>query len=153
MRSFSNNKYRGDRRGGFDRNQGDRFSYRRGNRSDRQMFKAVCSNCGKDCEVPFSPSGDKPVYCSDCFEKMGDRGNRRSFDKPRFGERKHQDTQFIAQFETVNAKLDEIINILKPKPVAETTLPTETVVEAPIKEIKIKVPKVKKPAKEKVSKE
>ena len=34
----------------------------------RQMYPAVCSNCGKDTEVPFQPRGDKPVYCRDCFQ-------------------------------------------------------------------------------------
>jgi len=33
------------------------------------MHKAVCSKCDSPCEVPFMPSGDKPVYCSDCYEK------------------------------------------------------------------------------------
>jgi CxxC-x17-CxxC domain-containing protein len=37
-------------------------------RPRRQMYPAVCSNCGKETEVPFQPRGDKPVYCSDCFE-------------------------------------------------------------------------------------
>jgi len=36
----------------------------------REMFSAVCSNCGKEARVPFQPRGDKPVYCSDCFEKQ-----------------------------------------------------------------------------------
>ena len=36
-------------------------------RPERQMFPAVCSNCGKATEVPFEPRLDKPVYCSDCF--------------------------------------------------------------------------------------
>ncbi|NLI13902.1 zinc-ribbon domain containing protein [Pelotomaculum propionicicum] len=36
----------------------------------RQMFPAVCASCGKDTEVPFQPSGDRPVYCSDCFRKV-----------------------------------------------------------------------------------
>jgi len=35
----------------------------------REMHKAVCSDCGKECEVPFKPSGDRPVYCRDCFRK------------------------------------------------------------------------------------
>ena len=35
----------------------------------RQMHKAVCSECKKECEVPFKPSGDRPVYCRDCFQK------------------------------------------------------------------------------------
>lgn len=38
--------------------------------SVRQMFPAVCAQCGKETEVPFQPRGDKPVYCSDCFRKM-----------------------------------------------------------------------------------
>ncbi len=38
--------------------------------SPRQMFPAVCAECGKDTQVPFEPRGDKPVYCSDCYRKM-----------------------------------------------------------------------------------
>ncbi|SFH29252.1 CxxC-x17-CxxC domain-containing protein [Desulfotomaculum arcticum] len=38
-------------------------------RQQRQMFPAVCSNCGKETEVPFKPSGDKPVYCRECFRR------------------------------------------------------------------------------------
>jgi CxxC-x17-CxxC domain-containing protein len=33
------------------------------------MHKAVCSECGKETEVPFKPSGDRPVYCKECFMK------------------------------------------------------------------------------------
>ena len=33
----------------------------------RQMYDAICSECGKACQVPFQPHGDKPVLCSDCF--------------------------------------------------------------------------------------
>ena len=36
----------------------------------REMFTATCSNCGGVAEVPFQPTGDKPVYCRDCFQKM-----------------------------------------------------------------------------------
>ena len=46
----------------------------RGPRNDRvfdspklEMFPAVCSECGKSTMVPFKPSLDKPVFCSDCF--------------------------------------------------------------------------------------
>lgn len=34
----------------------------------REMFTATCANCGKDAQVPFQPRGDRPVYCSDCFQ-------------------------------------------------------------------------------------
>lgn len=37
------------------------------NRQEREMFPAVCASCGKETTVPFQPSGDKPVYCRDCF--------------------------------------------------------------------------------------
>ena len=40
-------------------------------RGAREMFNATCSSCGKEARVPFQPSGDKPVYCSDCFQKRG----------------------------------------------------------------------------------
>ncbi len=33
-----------------------------------QKFDAVCSNCGKACQVPFRPDGKNPVYCKNCFD-------------------------------------------------------------------------------------
>lgn len=33
----------------------------------REMFDAVCAECGKETQVPFQPSGSRPVYCRDCF--------------------------------------------------------------------------------------
>jgi CxxC-x17-CxxC domain-containing protein len=42
----------------------------------REMFPATCASCGKSCQVPFQPNGDKPVYCSDCFQ--GQRNSRPS---------------------------------------------------------------------------
>jgi CxxC-x17-CxxC domain-containing protein len=46
--------------------------YGSGSGAQRQMFPAVCAQCGKETEVPFQPRGDKPVYCSDCFRKVRD---------------------------------------------------------------------------------
>lgn len=46
-------------RGSFNRDRGDR----------PEMFKTICSECGQSCEVPFKPSGSKPVYCSNCFKR------------------------------------------------------------------------------------
>ncbi|TRO48623.1 DNA-directed RNA polymerase, partial [Candidatus Bathyarchaeota archaeon] len=31
--------------------------------SDRELHKAVCSECGQECEVPFKPDPNRPVYC------------------------------------------------------------------------------------------
>ncbi len=42
-----------------------------GYRSRRQMFPVICADCGKDTEVPFEPRGDRPVYCSECYNKAG----------------------------------------------------------------------------------
>jgi CxxC-x17-CxxC domain-containing protein len=36
----------------------------------RQMFPAICAECGKTTEVPFLPRDDRPVYCSDCYRKV-----------------------------------------------------------------------------------
>lgn len=49
---------------------------RSGNRSGdfrssaRELFPAVCAECGKQTQVPFQPRGDRPVYCSDCFSRV-----------------------------------------------------------------------------------
>ncbi|MFH1640260.1 MAG: zinc-ribbon domain containing protein [Chloroflexota bacterium] len=39
-------------------------------RSPRQMYPAVCAQCGKDTEVPFEPRSGRPVYCSDCYNTI-----------------------------------------------------------------------------------
>lgn len=124
----------------------------------RQMHKAICSECGKECAVPFRPTGDRPIFCSDCFGKQ--RGNmrfekpqRNYREKPRFDDRrgysavcnkcgdkcevpfkpsgekpvyckqcfgKSSNTagqsieQFKGQFEELNVKLDKILKLLTP---------------------------------------
>src|SRR5438309_1109743 len=40
-------------------------------RAPREMTAVTCSSCGKATEVPFVPTGDRPVYCSDCFSQQG----------------------------------------------------------------------------------
>ena len=52
-------------------------------RGEREMFKATCDQCGKSCEVPFRPTGEKPVYCSDCFGSR--RGESENGSASRFG--------------------------------------------------------------------
>ena len=46
-----------------------RRSQRGGASSPRQMYPAVCAQCGKETEVPFEPRNGRPVYCSDCYSK------------------------------------------------------------------------------------
>lgn len=43
-------------------------------RAARKMHDAVCANCGAECQVPFVPSGERPVYCNECFEKIKAEG-------------------------------------------------------------------------------
>ena len=41
-------------------------------RGPREMHDATCARCGNETQVPFRPSGARPVYCSDCFRMMRD---------------------------------------------------------------------------------
>ena len=50
--------------------RGDRHN----NFRERSFTRVICSDCGKECEVPFKPSGGRPVYCKECFAKRKDRG-------------------------------------------------------------------------------
>jgi len=67
-----------DRRsGGSNRSFGGNKSYGGGRDSGRPtMHRATCSACGDSCEVPFKPTGNKPIYCSDCFSKQDGGGGR-----------------------------------------------------------------------------
>jgi CxxC-x17-CxxC domain-containing protein len=44
----------------------------------REMHTTTCSSCGRDAQVPFIPRGDKPVYCSDCFQNQRPARNSNS---------------------------------------------------------------------------
>jgi CxxC-x17-CxxC domain-containing protein len=63
---------RGGNGGGFN-NRGPRnFGGPRGGsgggfQQNREMHKTTCSECGKECEVPFKPTEGKPVYCKECY--------------------------------------------------------------------------------------
>ena len=39
-------------------------------RGEREYFIGVCANCGGEAKVPFQPSGDRPIYCSNCFNEI-----------------------------------------------------------------------------------
>ena len=38
-------------------------------REPREMHKAICSECKKECEVPFKPTEGKSVFCRECYMK------------------------------------------------------------------------------------
>lgn len=62
-----------DNRSGGDRGGGG--GHRFGGNEERQTFKAVCADCGRGCDLPFKPSGARPVYCRDCFKKHAPEGS------------------------------------------------------------------------------
>jgi CxxC-x17-CxxC domain-containing protein len=134
-----NNKFGGGRGGSFGGKSfgGGHSSGRSGfghrDRDDKpQMFKAVCDDCGAPCEVPFRPSGTRPVFCRPCFEKGGEgkgaprnndsyrdnrndsyKDNRRdSFKAPSFNAPQKENS--TAQYDILNAKLDKILKLLTP---------------------------------------
>ena len=39
-------------------------------RNARVLYDEVCAECGKEAKVPFKPTEDRPVYCSECFAKI-----------------------------------------------------------------------------------
>lgn len=126
------NDYRpSNRLGGFG------SSHRRfgSDRSRSQMHDATCDNCGKHCQVPFRPSGDKPVYCDDCFSQQPGREPRRRDHfrsvRPDSGVRRFDNSSrdlndIKKQLHDLSTQVDKILTILGaplPKnspPLAET---------------------------------
>jgi CxxC-x17-CxxC domain-containing protein len=107
------------------------------------MHKTICSKCSKECEVPFRPTGNRPVYCKECFQTMRPEATRpdNNFSRhPNFerrsgeGNRFAQQPQYKEQFESLNVKLDKILEILESK----------AAISADVKAVEIKIPKVKK---------
>lgn len=130
--------FRGQR-GGFGGSRGS-FGGRPSFRDDgdrKEMFAATCSSCHKPCEVPFRPTGDRPVYCRDCFRRempQGDRrddqrDDRRQAQAPRPFERRFapaysskslgDDNRFLEiqkLLVAVNTKLDRLLKVIEPAP-------------------------------------
>ena len=44
-------------------------NFKRSGFRSREMHKTTCAECGQECEVPFKPKGDRPVYCKECYKK------------------------------------------------------------------------------------
>ena len=132
---FGGGRSFGGDRGG--RDSGSRGGFNKGgfgggrDREDREMHTATCAKCGKSCQVPFRPTGDKPVYCSDCFKNKDGgmsprRDEGRSFernDRPSFNSRpsfESKGSDHREDFRAINDKLDKILKLL----VKETPAPT-----------------------------
>ena len=113
------------------------------NSSRPSMHRAICAECGDSCEVPFKPTGDRPVYCSNCFGKQGggsSRPNRRGDSRNRRShsdDRNMYDAGEVAQeIKKLHVKIDELIKILTPptKKTANKTAVKEVVKKKPAKE-------------------
>jgi CxxC-x17-CxxC domain-containing protein len=59
-----------------DARRGQRSGLGGGGRANRQMYPAVCAECGAETQVPFEPRGGRPVYCSRCYDKNIPAGRR-----------------------------------------------------------------------------
>ena len=59
----------------FEHSNRQRETMQDNNYRERILHKAICADCKKECEVPFKPSQDRPVYCRDCFSKRKGGGS------------------------------------------------------------------------------
>lgn len=131
---FSGSKFGGNSKKPF--STGGRFGNRGGDRQTA-MHKAICTECGNSCEVPFRPSGEKPVYCKNCFGSMsggnmgGDRFPRKN-DAPQTrvwppAEKNKVNDAVVKQLEEVNGKLERLIQavsaLVASTPVVENIKP------------------------------
>ncbi|MCU0605823.1 MAG: hypothetical protein MUF78_00010 [Candidatus Edwardsbacteria bacterium] len=109
-------------------------------RFEKQLFKATCAACGKPCDLPFKPSGERPVYCRDCFQRQDHDSQPQAWHQrirtsDYSGERKPRDfrnerleprpaePQLAQELAGINAKLDRIIKALTAAPAAAEPKP------------------------------
>lgn len=95
-------------KGGDDNYSAPRSNFRESS-FEKKMYRAECASCGTNCEVPFRPTGIKPVYCNNCFGKDGgsDFKSERRDSRP-----EKRSESYAEQFKQVNAKLDAIMKAL-----------------------------------------
>jgi CxxC-x17-CxxC domain-containing protein len=98
-----------------------------GSRDEVTMHKAVCGECGNNCEVPFRPSQDKPVFCRDCFSVKREGPAERNPNKRNYVERDRKESvspSFSApvpamsedvkrKFEMLTVKIDNLSYIVE----------------------------------------
>jgi CxxC-x17-CxxC domain-containing protein len=100
------------RSGGFKPRFGDR------DRERPDLHDAICSKCGDPCQVPFRPTGSKPIYCKKCFIKDGAPAPKRFGDRerPSFGARPAAAAPDTAKLEArltaIEKKLDTLIEAI-----------------------------------------
>jgi len=87
-----------DRSGGFGRRR-------------PEVHDVICDKCGKETDVPFKPTGNKPVLCRDCFRKK----ESSNFTPRESSGSSQSNSSGISQeqFKELNKKLDKILGILE----------------------------------------
>lgn len=110
--------------GGFgDRGRGDGgFAPRRSGAGrpsfggPRTMHRAICSGCGQSCEVPFRPTGEKPVFCSNCFgEQRGESSSSSRFPRREAPVALRADRgleEVKTQLASLNNKMEKLLELL-----------------------------------------
>lgn len=105
----------GGRSSGFGGNRGRSFGGERRSFGDndrpKEMHDVTCGKCGKECRVPFKPTGNRPVLCSDCFRQSGQGEERNSFSSR--SSSSSQSGITAEQFKQLNEKLDKILEMLE----------------------------------------
>lgn len=143
----------GNRGGGFrGGSSSGRSNYRGGgDRGEVTMHKAICDECHKECQVPFRPSGDKPVYCNECFSSKrtnddreprkdfgGDRGPRRDFNDrstPSFTKPAVPSVDMSKQLTDISTKLDRLLGAME-----KLTQPKTETIKVPAIKAAVKIP-------------
>ena len=117
--SGGNRNFRNDRGNFRDRDRGNRnYNDRDGN---KEMFDAVCDDCGRNCQVPFQPTSGKPIFCSDCFRDKRDSDERPS--RGNFNAPQSAPSNSSKDLSALNSKLDKIISLLERQ--VEQSSPTQ----------------------------
>lgn len=117
MKNFLDKKkaagdWKSDRKGGF--KGGKKFGPR------PTLYRATCDQCRSACEVPFQPTGQRPVYCRDCFVS---NDKESQFKRPSFLDKKpsfnstprpssSNNDEVVRQLKALNNKMDQLLEAL-----------------------------------------
>lgn len=90
------------------------------NQRSGQTHKTTCDQCKRGCEVPFKPTGNKPVLCRDCFneKRFNDeprefKGNRSKSDSPKTTPDSRILKSIKSDVESLTLKVDSLTRNLK----------------------------------------
>lgn len=122
-----------------------------------ELFPAICSECKKNCEVPFRPTGEKPVYCRECFSKQrqipgrnsnGADGPRPDFRRdtipqPEYAKPQNNDgvNALKRQLDSLESKINRLLELANKKPeIPDPVAPVVKITPETVKTAKAKTP-------------